>query len=63
MTDQTPTSPAQMKATRSAKLAAVLCELTELVRGECPQLLQDAGGHSRLSIEIDDLLDEPTTRG
>lgn len=46
---------------REAALASALCELTAMVRGECPQLLnEDSGGNSRLSIEIDELLEEPT---
>jgi len=45
---------------REAALAAALCELTAMVRGECPQLLdEDSGGNSRLSIEIGELLEEP----
>jgi len=44
---------------REAALAAALCELTAIVRGECPQLLdEDSGGNSRLSIVIDLLLAE-----
>lgn len=36
----------------------LLRELTAIVRGECPSLLdEDSGGNSELSIEIDEILD------
>lgn len=41
----------------NAKLRAALSELTAMVRGECPSLLnEDSGGCGRLDIEIDELL-------
>ena len=49
---------------REGALAAALCELTAIVRGECPQLLdEDSGGNSRLSIMIDLLLAEEPAIG
>lgn len=45
---------------RETALEAVLRELTAMVRGECPSLLnEDSGGCARLSIEIDALLAAP----
>ena len=39
------------------RLRSALVELTAMVRGECPSLLDgDSGGNDRLALEIDDLL-------
>jgi hypothetical protein len=41
----------------SEQVLATLQELTALVRGECPSLLdEDSGGSSRLSLRIDECL-------
>ena len=43
----------------NAALRGLLSELTALVRGECPSLLEeDSGGDARLSIAIDAAIDE-----
>ncbi len=40
------------------RLHAALAELTALVRGECPAILnEDSGGDAALAIEIDSLLE------
>ena len=45
---------------RETALKNALRELTAMVRGECPSLLnEDSGGNGELSCEIDTLLASP----
>jgi len=50
------------RSDREVRLAMALVELTAMVRGECPSLLDDdSGGNARLALEIEALLDTAST--
>lgn len=56
--------PSIFIGSRVNRLRNALDELTAIVRGECPSLLNgDSGGNDRLAIEIDELLEQQDKAG